>query len=60
MHAVQAADERGLAAARGTDHRRGVVRRHRHVDVVQSLGLAEPGIELVDLDSNTHSLSLLP
>ena len=54
MHAVQAAHKSGFAAARGADHGRAVVGGDRHVDVLQSLRLAEPGIQLVDLDSNTH------
>ena len=60
MHAVEAAYERRLAASRWADHGGRVIGRNRHVDVVQSLGLAKPGIQLVDLDSNAHSLSSLP
>ena len=28
---------------------------HVHVDVVQRLGLAEPGIQVFDFDANTHT-----
>ena len=56
MHAVQAADERGLAAARRTDQRGGVVGLHGDVDVEQCLGVAVKGIQMLDLDSNAHKL----
>ena len=60
VHAVEAAHEGGLAAAGGTNHGGGVIGGHRHVDVLQSLGLAEPGVQLVDLDANAHNFSSLP
>src|SRR6202022_2267661 len=55
MHAVEAAHECGFSAARRTDHSGGVIGRNRHVDVLQSLSLTEPGVQLVDLDAHTHS-----
>jgi hypothetical protein len=45
-----------LAAARGPDQRRGVVRRHRQLDVVQRLVLAVPRVQVFDLDAYAHRL----
>ena len=54
MHAIQAPDKCRLAAARRTDQRRSVIRRHVQIDVVQRLAFAVPGIQFLDLDSNAH------
>ena len=56
VHAVQAAHEGRFAAAGRTDDGRGMVGLGRHVDIAQGLGLAEPGVQVFDLDANTHTL----
>ena len=50
VHAVQAAQERGLAAAGGPDERRDPPRQDVQVDVVERLLLAVEEVELLDLD----------
>src|SRR5437899_1451145 len=55
VHAVEAAHESGLAAAGRADYGRGMVGRDSHVDVVEGLSLAKPGVQLFDLDANSHS-----
>src|SRR5262249_11814588 len=57
VHSVDAADERGLAAAGWPDHSRSVVSRHLHIDIAQSLVLAEPRIQIFNLNANTHVLT---
>src|SRR5438552_1891434 len=52
MHAVQAANEGGFTAAGRSDNRRGMLGGHVHTDVLKSLGLAEPGVQIFDLDAN--------
>ena len=46
VHAIEAADECGFAAARGADQSRGVVRRDLQVDVLQSVVGAIPRIQI--------------
>ena len=55
VHAIQAADERRLAAARRPNQRGGMIRLNLEVDVMQCLALAVPGIEILDLDSDAHN-----
>ena len=52
MHAVQAANESGLATARRSDDRRGVLGGHVHTDILEGLSLSEPGVQILDLDAN--------
>src|ERR1700751_1871273 len=60
MHAVQAADEGGLAAARRPDQRGRVIGLNLEIDVMERLALAIPGIDVFDLDSDSHRLSDSP
>jgi hypothetical protein len=55
MHSVEAADERRFAATGGPDDGSGVIGHNRHVDVVESLCLAKPGVQLIDLNADSHS-----
>ncbi len=56
VHAIQAADKCRLSTPRGTNQGGGVVRHYLQIDVVQRLAFAVPGIQVLDLDSNTHRL----
>jgi hypothetical protein len=56
VHTIETADESRLTATRRTNQRRGVIRCHIEVDVIQSLAFAVPGIQIVDLDSNARKL----
>ena len=58
VHAVEATYEGGLSATRWSDYGGGVVGGDHHVDVVESLGLAEPGVQLVNLNAYAHISSL--
>ena len=60
MHAVQAPNERRLAAAGGPDQRGGVIGRHFEIDIVESLAFSVPGVQLLYLNSNAHKLSRSP
>ena len=60
MHAIQAAHEGALAAARRTDDGGHVVGGHRHVDGLQRLVLAIPGVQSTHFDSDTHTSSYAP
>ena len=54
VHAIQAADECGLAAAGRTNNRRGMVGQNVHSDLVKGLVFSKPGIQAFDFDINTH------
>src|SRR5207302_4221963 len=56
MHAVQAADEGGLAATRRSDEGGSMIGGDLQIDVEQCLRLAIPGIQGLDLNSNAHTL----
>src|SRR5580700_693998 len=60
VHAVQAAYERTLAAARRPDYGGHMVGRHGHVDGLQRLVLAIPRIQSTHFDSDTHTSSYAP
>ena len=55
VHAIEAAHKRRFAAPGRTDDRRRVIGRRIHGDVIKRLRLAEPRIQLVDFDPNTHA-----
>src|SRR4029077_2713023 len=57
VHTIQATDERRLATAGRADQRRGVVGLDFEVDVVECLAFSVPGIQVFDLDSDTHGRS---
>ena len=47
VHAVQAAQQRGLAAARGADERRDLVRRHVEGDVLEGVEVAVVQVDVL-------------
>src|SRR3989442_6311293 len=54
VHAVETADERGLAATRRADDRGDRARRDAEIDVTEHMTRSEPGIELRDRDPVSH------
>src|SRR5438128_12118170 len=59
VHAVEAAHECGLPTTGWADDRGGMIGRHVHADIVERLSFAEPGVQVLDLDTNTHQLTPL-
>src|SRR5437773_1001358 len=59
VHAIQGAQERRLAAARGPDERRHLLGLHGDADVRQRLERSEPGVEALDVDALGHVGSLV-
>ena len=56
MHPVEAANERGLAAAGRTDYGRHCIGSHFYVDFLENLRLSEPGVQILYFNSNTHRM----
>jgi hypothetical protein len=54
MQAIQATDERGFSATGRSNQSRGPIGCNVQTDVVQSLSLAVPRVQLFDLDAYTH------
>ena len=54
VHAVDTTHKGGLPTTGWANDSRGAVRRHANGDVMQSLGLPEPGVEMFDLDAYAH------
>src|SRR5437016_4592419 len=59
MHTIQATHECGLPTTGWADDRGGMIGRHVHADIVERLSFAEPGVQVLDLDTNTHQLTPL-
>src|ERR1700722_7158048 len=55
VHAVQTTNERGLAAARGTDESGRAIGEYLDVDVEQRLGLPIKRVQVLDRNSHAHS-----
>ena len=55
-HAVERAQQRGLATARGADERRRAVLRDLERDVLECLEIAVPQVEVADGDHALHAL----
>jgi hypothetical protein len=54
VHAVEASDKSGFAAAGGPNERGRTVREYGDVDVEQSLGLSVKRIQVFDGNSDAH------